>query len=138
MPLLESMPNRLVIINRTAKRAIDLISNINTDVEVAAGGFEYVQGQSFDIVINATSAGLSKTALADQNYTFAANSLAYDLVYDKKPTPFMQQASQAGASRTSDGLGMLVEQAAYSFKLWHGLMPDTEPVLNELKKLINI
>jgi shikimate dehydrogenase len=75
----------------------------------------------FDLVINATAAGLSDESPLSINALaniFMPSSFAYDMVYGKT-TAFMQQALQRGA-RISDGLGMLVEQAADAFLLWRG------------------
>jgi shikimate dehydrogenase len=75
----------------------------------------------FDLVINATAAGLTdESPLSTQAVAkiFVPSSFAYDMVYGKSTT-FMQQALQKGA-RVSDGLGMLVEQAADAFLLWRG------------------
>jgi shikimate dehydrogenase len=57
---------------------------------------------------------------------------AYDMMYAAQDTPFVAQARAAGA-RAWDGLGMLVEQAAQSYTLWHGEAPDTAPVLATLR-----
>ena len=64
---------------------------------------------------------------------FAGCRLAYDCIYAKDPTPFLQQAVAAGVSQHSDGLGMLVGQAAESFRIWRGVMPDMAPVLAMLQ-----
>jgi shikimate dehydrogenase len=82
-------------------------------------------------VINATSAGLRNEMPALPKGVFAAGALAYDMVYGKR-TPFMAFAQQQGA-RTSDGLGMLVEQAAAAFEIWRGVRPQTQPVIEMLR-----
>ena len=99
---------------------------------VRACGYSDLTGEGFDLVINATSAGLSDVALPLPRGIFLAGSLAYDMVYGRD-TAFMRQARADGAARTADGLGMLVEQAAESFFLWRGVRPDTAPVLTALR-----
>ncbi len=130
-PLLEQTPKCLVIANRTSAKADELVklfAGLAASKEVALesralsdlADSEITQ-YSFDLVINATAAGLNDesplTAQAVANI-FAPGSFAYDMVYGKT-TSFMQQALQRGA-RVSDGLGMLVEQAADAFLLWRG------------------
>jgi shikimate dehydrogenase len=68
---------------------------------------------------------------------YAPGAWAYDMMYSAKPTPFMIQAKNEGASQISDGLGMLVGQAAESFFLWHGKRPDIQPVLATLRAELN-
>jgi shikimate dehydrogenase len=102
------------------------------------GGFGIVQevlasGERFDLLINATSTGLAAESLPLPPAVFASARLAYDMVYAAQPTPFMQQASQAGCAAVSDGLGMLVEQAAESFLIWRGIRPDSAPVYAALR-----
>ena len=96
-----------------------------------ACGYEALHGEAFDIVVNATSAGL-----ADETPPLPAGlldhaALAYDMVYGRD-TPFLRAARSAGV-RASDGLGMLVEQAAESFFVWRGVRPATRPVLEKLR-----
>ena len=57
--------------------------------------------------------------------------------YAAKPTVFMEQAMQAGCADSSDGLGMLVGQAAHAYALWHGVMPQTAPVYKDLRAAID-
>ena len=84
-------------------------------------------------MINATSASLAAQSPAVPAPLLAAVALAYDMVYGAAPTPFMQAARAAGCPRQSDGLGMLVEQAAESFAWWRGLRPDTSAALDAVR-----
>ena len=134
-PLLLEAPASLTIANRTAEKARRLATEValQGQAENLVGcGFAELAGQSFDLLINATAAGLSEASLALPEGLFAPGCLAYDMVYGRR-TPFLRQAEAAGA-RVADGLGMLVEQAAESFLLWRGLRPDTAPVLRELRR----
>jgi shikimate dehydrogenase len=101
-------------------------------VSVNAYAFDDLHGQQFDIVINATSAGLSDSQLPLPSGIFAPNSLAYDMMYGRI-TPFMAFANQYGAS-VFDGLGMLIEQAAEAFSVWRGVRPPTAPVIEMFKQ----
>ena len=111
--------------NRTAARARDLAARID-DARVRATGDD--PGAAVDLVINATAASLAGACPAFPDAAVGRATLACDLVYADAPTPFMQRAAALGA-RTTDGWGMLVEQAAESFFLWHGVRPDTAPLL---------
>jgi shikimate dehydrogenase len=127
-PLLASGIARLVIANRSAARAIALAARFSG---VRGCGYDALAGERFDLVINATSAGLSGHAPGIPAAVFAAKSLAYDMVYGRD-TPFLALARARGA-QASDGLGMLVEQAAESFFIWRGVRPETAPVLKALR-----
>ena len=128
-PLLERGPAALRLANRTARRAAELARLFE---HVRGGGFGELAGESFDLVINATSAGLQNEAPPLPPGIFAPGAFAYDMVYGRD-TPFLAMARAAGAA-ASDGLGMLVEQAAESFLLWRGVRPETAPVLAALRK----
>lgn len=132
-PLLAQSPAAVMIANRSpskAKQLATLFAELAHSVGVAltAESSEDLVTQvssgtlgQFDLVINATAASLTVLSpLSDQAAAqlFQPRTFAYDLVYGK-PTPFMQQALQHG-SRVSDGLGMLVEQAAAAFLIWRG------------------
>jgi shikimate dehydrogenase len=127
-PLLAARPARLVIANRTGEKARSLALRFGA---AAGGGYADLDGQAFDLVINATSAGLADEAPPLPAGVFAAGALGYDMVYGRE-TPFLAFARAAGAA-TLDGLGMLVEQAAESFFVWRGIRPDTAPVLAALR-----
>ena len=132
-PLCEARPLQLLIANRHAERALRLAQEFSGPALGIVGcAFAELAGRRFDLVINATSAGLGDSALALPGGLFAPGSLAYDMVYGRV-TPFMRQARAEGAQGIADGLGMLVEQAAESFLLWRGVRPDTVPVLRQLR-----
>ena len=133
LPLAEAGPARLVIVNRTQAKAEALRAQFAGVAAVDVEPCDGLAGQRFDLVINATSAGLHGESLPLPAGIFAPGALAYDMVYGNTETPFMLAARALGASRVSDGLGMLVGQAAESFFLWRGVRPDTAPVLQMLQ-----
>jgi len=127
-PLLGAGPQRLVIANRIAGKARALAQRGGA----AAGlGYDELGGAQFDLLINATSAGLAGEAPPLTAAAFAPGALGYEMVYGRD-TPFLAMARAAGAD-ACDGTGMLVEQAAESFLLWRGLRPDTAPVIAALR-----
>jgi shikimate dehydrogenase len=128
-PLLAAGPSRLLIANRTAGKARALAQQFPG---AAGGGYDEISGDAFDVLINATSAGLADEAPPLTAAAFAAGAFAYDMVYGKL-TPFLALARRCNA-QTRDGTGMLVEQAAESFELWRGVRPDTAPVLAALQE----
>ena len=137
-PLLACSPSLLVITNRTLDKAISMVKKVEAQgeyqfVSVNAYAFDDLQGQQFDIVINATSTCLSDTALPLPASIFAPQALAYEMMYGRE-TPFMLFAKSCGANVT-DGLGMLVEQAAEAFYLWRGVRPNTQTVMQRFRNL---
>ncbi|MEO1767017.1 shikimate dehydrogenase [Thiobacter aerophilum] len=131
LPLLQEGPARLFIANRTPEKATALAAQFGALGPVTGGGFDAITG-AFDIVINATSTGLSDEMPPLPGRVFAPGALAYDMMYGKE-TPFMAFA-RAQRARVVDGLGMLVEQAAESFFWWRGVRPETAPVIAQLRK----
>lgn len=132
LPLLEAGAAAIVVANRTQDKAGQLAA-LAADPRVSASGFDDTGSESFGLVINATSAGLSGGAPAVCERAFANCQLAYDMVYGAAPTVFMQHARALGCAQVSDGLGMLVEQAAESFCIWRGVLPQTAPVYAALR-----
>ncbi len=136
-PLLEHGPRILTIANRTVEKALRLAETFRhkpaAEASVLSGlGFGELAGHHFDLVINATSSSLQGELPPLPADAFAAGALAYDMMYGSRPTPFLAFAAAHGA-KTSDGLGMLVEQAAESFLLWRGVRPATAPVIALLR-----
>lgn len=127
-PLAQAGPAGIVIANRTLPRAQALAARVPGAV---ACGFDGLEGRAFDLVINATAAGLAGELPRLPVGLFRQAALAYDMVYGRD-TEFLAMARAAGAE-TSDGLGMLVEQAAESFLVWRGVRPGTGPVLAALR-----
>jgi shikimate dehydrogenase len=121
---------RIAIANRTADKARQLAAAFAGSV--SGCGYEELAGQQFDVVVNATSAGLSDSTIPLPDTVFAPGALAYDMMYGRE-TPFMAFARAHGA-RVADGLGMLIEQAAEAFFVWRGVRPDTRPVLEKLRR----
>ncbi len=137
LPLLLESPAELMIANRTEEKAARLALEFARLPACAVGvkpdgaGFARLAGRAFDLVINATSSGLSDSEMPLPGSIFAPRCVAYEMVYGRD-TPFLKQARAAGA-RVADGLGMLVEQAAEAFFVWRGVRPHTAPVLAALK-----
>ncbi len=127
-PLLDQHPAALVIANRTVDRAQALADAFGGCVVACA----YTEADdSFDLIINATSASLAGELPPISPRCFGSHTLAYDMMYGQF-TPFMHLAREHGAV-TADGLGMLVEQAAEAFFVWRGIRPDTAPVIAALR-----
>ncbi len=129
-PILEQNPAVLVVANRTLEKAQKMVNK--SPNKASTSTFGALQGQ-FDIVINATSTGISDIALPIPSSIFSKDCLAYDMMYGRE-TPFMAQARATGA-QVADGLGMLVEQAAEAFYLWRNVRPKTAPVIATLRKI---
>ncbi len=132
-PLLDQKPQQLVIANRTQSKAQQLAEMFASFGPVQACEMEQVS-ESFDVVINATSASLSGELPAISSSIFTPSTIVYDMMYGKGRTAFNQWALEQGVAQAYDGLGMLVGQAAESFMLWRGLRPGTKQILRELRK----
>ncbi len=132
-PLLMQAPASLTIANRTLARAKELAWMFHVRA-CSYDSLAELSGRGFDLVINGTSASLQGQSLPLPAGLFSPHALAYDMMYADRPTPFIEWASRHGAGQISDGLGMLVEQAAESYFFWRGKHPDTAPVLENLRK----
>ena len=100
--------------------------------KILACQFQELGGQQFDLVINATSAGLKGEMPPFPASILGPGTLCYDLSYSMQDTPFVTWAKDNGAGRVAQGWGMLVEQAAEAFYQWRGVKPDTQPVIARL------
>ncbi|NIH16121.1 shikimate dehydrogenase [Serratia symbiotica] len=129
LPLL-SLGCELTITNRTFRRAQELAQLFQHRGEISAQPMDQLdQHRQFNLVINATASGISGKIPALPVGVVNSKTRCYDMFYQLGRTPFLAWAQQQGATEFADGLGMLVGQAAYAFLLWHGIMPEIEPVL---------
>ncbi|MGZ5202703.1 MAG: shikimate dehydrogenase [Telluria sp.] len=129
LPILTEGPRELVVANRTRATAEQLAAQFGGKVKVC--GFDEIDAP-FDVIINATSASLAGELPPIPPISFCQDTLAFDMMYAKNPTVFMDFAAAHGAT-VRDGLGMLVEQAAEAFTIWRGVRPGTEQLLRDLR-----
>ncbi len=135
LPIAGQHPRSITVANRTHEKAETLAKQFSPYARITACRFTELN-KVFDIVINATSVSLAGQKLSLSADIFAGHTFAYDMMYAAKPTAFMHFAKDCGAS-VSDGLGMLVEQAAKSFEIWHGVRPDTADVIASIRCQLN-
>lgn len=134
-PLLDAHPAKLIIANRSLEKANELQQIFpQTQICRLDDLAEQPEKQAYDLVINATSASLEGEGLRLPDWIMATKPLCYDLAYRKDGlTPFVVWGRSQNCIAL-DGLGMLVEQAAEAFFIWHSLRPDTRTVLEHLRK----
>ncbi len=141
-PLCAQKPKQIVIANRTVSRAEQLAKNFSRQGYIQACSYTDLSEQlyakyPFDIIINGTSLSLNGKLPMIPKSTIDSTSCCYDLMYSDTETIFMKWALAQGAAKVMDGLGMLVEQAAEAFMIWHGVMPDTTSVIKLLRESNN-
>lgn len=133
-PLLEMQPASVCIANRTLTKAEELVQHYSASGPVSACRFNAIPvTEKYDLIINATSAGVNGDTPPYPSAAVAPDTFCYDLSYGLSPTPFSVWARDQGAERSVMGWGMLVEQAAESFEIWRGVRPDTAPVLKQIQ-----
>ena len=130
--LLDQHPADVVVANRTIERALSLVDTFGEPLSAIALA-DLADADPFDLLINATSLGHSGKHPGLPSSLFHTDTLVYDLNYGPASQPLSAFCRDAGV-RFSDGLGMLVEQAALSFEIWTGQEPSTGPVLKALRK----
>ncbi|HKZ74987.1 MAG TPA: shikimate dehydrogenase, partial [Steroidobacteraceae bacterium] len=124
-PLLALDPAELVVANRTVERARQLAADFDDLGPVTGRGFGELAPAAFDLVVNATAAGLSGDVPDITAGVIGPETVCYDIAYGRAETPFVRWAIERGCARAEQGWGMLVEQAAESFELWRGVRPET-------------
>ena len=131
--LLMAAPARILVSNRTAERAAAVVAAYVDSGVVDVLPWGGVASLPCDVIINATTLSLQGKVPELDPSALHAGSLCYDMMYGQQPTSFLRWARARGVTRTIDGLGMLVEQAACAFALWHGRAPRTAAVIAELR-----
>lgn len=127
--LLKAGIGELVIANRNAARADALVDRIGQPGRVTSCYWNDLgDAGAFDLILNATSAGRVQPRIELPAAILGARCLCYDLNYGEAAAPFLGWARGFGAHYVFEGIGMLIEQAAVAFELWHGRQPDTAPV----------
>ncbi len=130
-PILDCNPAKILLANRTKEKSLKLASKFLKYGKVCGFGLDQIKAKPVDIVINATSASIDGN-IPHIPQGVVEGALCYDLMYGIE-TPFMKWANEHSARKVSDGLGMLVEQAALSFSFWLGKSPQTKTVINSIR-----
>ena len=130
-PILDCDPEKILLANRTKEKSLKLASKFSQYGKVCGFGLDQIKAKPVDIVINATSASIDGN-IPNIPKGVIEGTLCYDLMYGRE-TPFMKWANENSARKVSDGLGMLVEQAALSFSFWLGKNPQTKPVIELIR-----
>ncbi|MFD1008783.1 shikimate dehydrogenase [Oceanisphaera ostreae] len=136
-PLLAEHPAHVVIANRTPARAEELALHFAELGNISSMPLEAL-AQSFDIIINSTSASLQGETLSLDSQICHSGTRVYDMMYGQTETPFLAWARELGLEHRYDGLGMLVGQAAESFYVWRGVRPNVTPVLKALRSQLAV
>ncbi|MEA5037046.1 Shikimate dehydrogenase (NADP(+)) [bioreactor metagenome] len=114
---------RISIANRTHARAETLAKTFGA----RAVKIEEL-GPAYTIILNATPAGMSgfedRSPVPDSIFT--KDAVVMDMIYDPEMTPLLAAAKTAGVRACVNGKTMLIEQAAASFTLWTGVIPDRD------------
>lgn len=131
LPFLAAGPTELVMANRDGRKAAELAQEIGHPL-LSVRSYAALEGETFDLVINATSASLVGELPPVPAGVFTQAALVYELAYGKGLTPFLRLAREQGVAQLADGVGMLVEQAAEAFAWWRGVRPETRPVIDQL------
>jgi shikimate dehydrogenase len=132
--LVFELPASITLMNRTMSRAEQLQEDFKKHLDLQLQTFDQPETESFDLIINGTSASLAGELPPLDANLIAEGTCCYDLMYGEQDTPFLTWSHQCGARLALDGMGMLVEQAAESFAIWRGVRPETSSVISLLKK----
>lgn len=123
--LLSAKPAQLIIVNRTKEKALFLADQYQaTHDRICSLAVDELMGHHFDLILNTVPNDID---LKLPPGILNQGGLCYDLGYSRQNTVFYKWATAQNA-HFSNGLGMLVEQAAESFYCWYGIQPYTLPV----------
>ena len=130
---LANKPAAITVANRTPAKATALASDFASRLAITASGYDALDEQQFDVIINGTSASLGGELPPVPPSVIAPDCCCYDMMYAAEPTLFLKWAKAQGAAQAIDGLGMLVGQAALAFTRWRGIEPTTADVIQALR-----
>ncbi|MCP3906535.1 MAG: shikimate dehydrogenase [Oceanicoccus sp.] len=133
-PLMKLNPSHVLIANRTVEKAQKLARDFSEFGSVGACSFKALNANQYDLIINGTSASLAGELPPLPSDALTDEGCCYDMMYSAEPTPFMRWGAESAAWAVSDGLGMLVEQAAESFCIWRGTRPTTRAVIDAIRE----
>ncbi len=123
--LLACKPEIVIIANRSLDKAATLAERFSDQGNTMMCRLpDLDEMAAVDLVINATSQGHRGEAAHIPVNLIKSRTYCYDLNYGGASMPLRQRCDMLGC-KYSDGLGMLLEQAAISFELWTGLKPST-------------
>ena len=125
----KSKVKKITIMNRTIEKA-EILGERFKNIEVKKWGSKV----NFDMIINATSIGLSDNDKIDLKFEDAGeNKFFYDVIYNPTQTNFLKEAKK-NLHKTENGKMMFIYQAHQAFTLWHKKMPDiNDEVINLIK-----
>ena len=133
-PLLSKAPRHITIANRALIKATHLVDQFSGGTTLQAATLAHQPEQPYDLIINASNA--PRFPEFELAACFSKHTHCYDLNYSTRALPFYQWIMTQGCQQFTDGLGMLVEQAAGAYYAWHGSYPDTQKTLNHIKRLL--
>ena len=124
--LLREDPKRISIGNRTLAKAEELIESFSSSKN-KMNLFEMSENLNFkpDIIVNSTSAGIKNENIELPRDLLSKDIYVYDLSYSLEDTPVIKLVKSRGIEKYHDGIGMLIHQAALSFKIWNNQTPNT-------------
>ena len=135
--LIQCKPKLICVANRTMEKAEKLVcefGQFDNHINLQFDSLSLSKFSDYDLIINATSASLNNNVIEIPKNLLDSNPILYDMMYGPKSNLFL---SQAKGEKKFDGIGMLVEQAAQSFNIWHGFYPNTSEVIKSLESLTN-
>ena len=136
--ILREAPAEVVLENRNLERAVALARHFAPLGRIGVQPLGTAVARAYDIIVNATSSGLVAESPRLGAGAVEPGTWCYDMMYGADPSPFIREASRLGARLCSDGLGMLIEQAAVAFRIWHGCEPETKPVIVAIRDAMKL
>ncbi|WWO99789.1 MAG: shikimate dehydrogenase [Candidatus Dasytiphilus stammeri] len=122
----------VIVTNRTWYKAEKIVNKFKNYGIISAEPFNKLEKYKFDLIINATSCSIQGIVPDLPINLINSQTSCYDMFYQSQLTPFLQWCQEHGSKKYADGIGMLVAQAAYSFLLWHGVLPSITDVIEKM------